>query len=388
VPKRIMTLVLDNHVDTVYKIHRLSRGDIKRYRKNLAEAKYRILVSGSRGKSGLVEDIYSVLHGRGLDVLGKVTGSKPKIFYRDVTYHIDRGSNPRRFFLDHENAGIIADFKSDIYCFENQTISKYTNGYIHFLFKPHIEIIPNLRLEHAELGESLEELAHTFGSTLKNVDYAIYAEPIPDNKELIIPILREYASKFGVELRTVDIPYSESMLPGVERVYVLQELLDIMGLPPLTYHEYNEVINRVVWEIKPKVSSYGFYYVDLSKVNDPDTTNIALEYLKKNYVMNRPIYILAYFRGDRIDRTKFFLPFFEKIREDDSIAKVILGGIYYDRVKKILGDKALEMKKLNMDLLFREIAREDGFLILAVNGVTFDMDMVRGMLAPIPQPAL
>ncbi len=383
-----MTLVIDNHIDTAYKIHRLSRHDIKRYRKNLSEAKYRILVSGSRGKSGLVEDIYSVLHGRELDVLGKVTGSKPKIFYRGVTYHIDRGPNPKRFFLDHENAGIIADFKSDIYCFENQTISKYTNGYIHFLFKPHIEIIPNLRLEHAELGESLEELAHTFGSTLKNVDYAIYAEPIIDNRDKVIPILRDYASKYGVELRIIDIPYSESMLPGVERVYILQELMDIMGLPPLTYYEYNEVINRIVWEIKPRVSTYGFYYVDLSKVNDPDTTSIALEYLKKNYVMDRPIYIIAYFRGDRIDRTKFFLPFFEKVRDDDSIERVILGGMYYDKVMKILGSKALEMKKLDMDSLFRDIANEDGFLILAVNGVTLDMDVVRGMLSPIPQQSL
>ena len=383
-----MMLVLDNHINTIYKIHRLSRKDINRYRKHLSEAKYRILVSGSRGKSGLVEDIYGVLHGRELDVLGKVTGSDPKIFYMGVTYYIDRGSNPKRFFLDYENAGIIADFKADIYCFENQTISRYTNGYIHFLFKPHIEIIPNLRLEHAELGESLEEMAHTFGATLKNVDYAIYAEPIPHNKERVIPILREYASKFGVELRIIDIPYSESMLPGVERVYILQELLDIMGLPPLTYHEYNEVINRVVWEIKPRVSSYGFYYVDLSKVNDPDTTSIALEYLKKNYVMGRPIYILAYFRGDRIDRTKFFIPFFERIRDDDSVAKVILGGMYYDRIKKILGDKALEMKKIDMELLFEKINDEDGFLILAVNGVTFEMDMVREMLSRVAQPAV
>ncbi len=383
-----MTSVIDDHIEDVYKIHRLSMKDLKLYRENLENATYRILVSGSRGKSGLVEDIYSVLHGRDLNVLGKVTGSKPMFFYNGVKYYIDRGINPKKFFLDHENAGIIADFKCDIYCFENQSISRYTNGYIHMLFKPNIEVIPNLRLEHAELGESLEELAHTFGSTLRGVDYAIYAEPIPENKEVVVPILMDYASKYNIEFRVIDLPYSSDLLPGIERVYILQELLDIMGLSPLSYHEYNEVINRVVWEIKPRLSTYGFHYVDLSKVNDPDTTRLAIEYLKKHYILDRPIYVLAYFRGDRIDRTKFFLPFFRNIAYDDSVKKVILGGMYYDKVKSILNDKAVEMKKIDLDLMFREIERENGFLIMTVNGVTLEMDRVREMLITLPSRAV
>ena len=378
-------MVIDSHRVSQYKVRALYPKDIKRFKSNRDSAKYRILVSGSRGKSGLVEDIYSILYERGFDVLGKITGANPKIFHNGWVYNIDRGSNPRRFFLDHENAGIIADFKADIYCFENQTISKYTNGYIHWLFKPHIDIIPNLRLEHAELGESIEELAHTFGRTLKGVDYAIFAEPLPKNRNKAEPILREYAIKYGVELRSVSIPSDLRSTPGIERLYIIQELLDIMGLPPLSMSEYNEIINRVLWELRPKISRYGWNYVDLSKVNDPDSTELALDYIRKNFVFDRPIYLISYFRGDRVDRTKYFLPFFKKVADDDKIVKVMLGGRYYHRVKKILGDKAVEMSKMSLEEYFREITREDGFLILTVNGITFEMEIVRNMLIPIEQ---
>ena len=235
------------------------------------------------------------------------------------------------------------------------------------------------------MGESLEELAYTFGSNFRDLEYVIYAEQLSPNREVVAPILREYSTLYGVEFRMVDVPYSESSLPGFERIYLLQELMDIMGLPPLEYHEYNMVVNRILWEIKPRLSTYGFYYVGLSKVNDLDTTEVVMDYLDRYYIMNRPVYILAYFRGDRIDRTKFFLPFFRRLAEDDSIAKVILGGMYYNKIKSLLGGKAVEMKNIDLDELFQEIAAEDGFLILTVNGVTLEMDMVREMLTPIEQ---
>lgn len=59
--------------------------------------------------------------------------------------------------------------------------------------------------------------------------------------------------------------------------------------------------------------------------------------------------------------------------------------MYYNKIKSLLGGKAVEMKNIDLDELFQEIAAEDGFLILTVNGVTLEMDMVREMLTPIEQ---
>jgi len=62
----------------IYRVRPLANGMLARYRENLRRSLYRILVSGSRGKTGLVLDIYDVLYSRlgesGVKVLGKVTG--------------------------------------------------------------------------------------------------------------------------------------------------------------------------------------------------------------------------------------------------------------------------------------------------------------------------
>ncbi len=371
--------------ENVFKVQPLGNGTINKYRENLRNALYRILVSGSRGKTGLVLDIHDVLLnriGEGSKILAKVTGDRPRFLYNGVEYRIDRGSRPKNPFLDWENAGIIASFPADIYVFENQSIRGYTNGVVHRIIRPHIEIIPNIRLEHAELGETLEEMAHMFASQFNGLEYVIYAETVRENFEATYPILEEYAIKYGVELRVVDVPEGYLDILGIERVFLVQELLDIMGMEPLRQHEYNHLIHHITSRISPKTSPWGFKYIDIAKVNDPVSTEIVFNYIKKNFY--GPIYIFAYFRGDRADRTRFFIPFFEKIYEDTRVEKVVLAGRYYRRVKEVLGGKAVEFDEISIEKLFEEVLRNDGIFMFMVNGVHHDVDRVREILLNPP----
>ena len=368
-----------------YSVRRLSWRDLSRYRENLSNSIYRILVSGSRGKTGLVLDIYDILSNRLGDdytVLGKVTGDMPRFRYMGVEYIIDRGERPKNPFLDWENAGIIASFPANIYVFENQSIRGYTNGVIHRIIKPNIELIPNLRLEHAELGETLEDLARTFSSQFEGLEYVIFGETIPEVFEVTYPILEEAAIKYGVELRVADVPHGYRDVLGIERVYIVQELLDIMGMEPLTQSEYNHLIHHITSRLTPRESPWGFRYIDVAKVNDPMSTEMVYNYVKRNYY--GPIYIFAYFRGDRADRTKFFIPFFESLSVDDRVEKVILGGRYYRRVREVLGDKAVEYAAINIEDVFLDISSENGILMFMVNGVHHDVDVVREMVVNPP----
>ena len=370
----------------IYKVRPLANGMLARYRENLRRSIYRILVSGSRGKTGLVLDIYDVLYNRlgesGVKVLGKVTGDRPRFRYDGQEWVIDRGDKPKNPMLDWENGGIIAEFPADIYVFENQSIRKYTNGVIHRIFRPNIEIIPNIRLEHAELGETLEEMAHTFASQFYDLEYVIYAETIRENFEATYPILEEYAIKYGVELRVVDVPEGQLDILGIERVYIVQELLDIMGMEPLSMAEFNHIVHHIMARLRPRYSPWGFKYIDIAKVNDPSSTRMVYNYLKRNY--SGPIYIFAYFRGDRADRTSFFIPFFEDIFRDTRVEKVFLAGRYYRKVKEVLGGKAVEFYDLEPEDMFREIASNDGLLVFMVNGVHHEVDMVRELVETGP----
>lgn len=362
-----------------FRIRHLSLRDLRKYRENLEHSRHRIVVEGMRGKSGLVVTLYKLLRTRGERVLGKITGLEPKIFYEDRVIDIIRGFN-EKFFLDEENVGIIANFPADIYVVENQAITRLTMRHFHRIYRPDIILIPNVRYEHMEgLGETIEEIAEAFALGFRGVEHVVFAKSTEKYDEVVAKIFKEYASKYGVDLRIIEVPEEEKTIPIAERVYLADEALRLLGYE-MTEEEKEEIKREIMESLKPVFSPLGIWWYDASKVNDPESADLVLKHILSN--TDRPVYILAYFRRDRVDRTKAFVEFFAEIKDHDRIRKVYVAGYYYRAILKRLREKAEPIRnEQDVYRVISEVKRNDGLLFLAVNAVTSFIDMVKDILS-------
>lgn len=357
-----------------FRPQKLNKDYIINYNKNLNAAKHRILIGGMRGKSGLVLTLYRLLSRRGIKVLGKVTGLRPLIFYNGRVIKIDRGSNGK-FFIDQENVGIFAKFPAEVYIVENQAISRPAIRHMSRIIKPDIVVLTNIRLEHMEgLGERLEDIAEAFALGFKGAKYVIYAKSPTREDGEIIRVLEKHATKYGSKLKIVDLPKKLRKLPAAERAFLAEEVLKIMGFD-LQDQEKEEIIKELESRLKPSSSPLGIDWFDASKVNDPESTELILNHLDK-----RPLFLLAHFRGDRVDRTLAFIDLFSRLRLDSRIRKVWVTGRYYGPILRVLGEKGRELDLKGLPSVVKEVKASNGILVLVVNGVTDFMDRVRQFL--------
>ncbi|MEB3788337.1 MAG: hypothetical protein GSR72_00400 [Desulfurococcales archaeon] len=331
-----------------------------------------------RGKSGLVVTLYKLLYRRNTEILGKITGLEPKIFYEGEIIDIDRGSS-RKFFLDEENVGIIARYPAKIYIAENQAITRLTMKHFHRIYKPDIIVIPNVRYEHMEgLGETIREIAEAFALGFRNTKYVFYAKSTEKYDGEVEKIFRKYTNKYGVNLITIDIPEKERELPAIERIYLSEVILKHLGFK-ITEEEKKEIYNAITESLKPSMSPLGIEWYDASKVNDPESTELVIKYLLSR--TNKPIYIFAYLRKDRVDRTQAFQLYFENLSKNDRIKKVWVAGAYRRLILKRLGEKGEAINEEDIMRIVNIVRSHNGMLILAVNGVNPFVDKVRGILS-------
>ncbi len=361
-----------------FQIRRLGLNDYRLYRRNLANSNHRIVVEGMRGKSGLVVTLYKLLYRRNTEILGKITGLEPKIFYEGEIIDIDRGSS-RKFFLDEENVGIITRYPAKIYIAENQAITRLTMKHFHRIYKPDIIVIPNVRYEHMEgLGETIREIAEAFALGFRNTKYVFYAKSTEKYDGEVEKIFRKYTNKYGVNLITIDIPEKERELPAIERIYLSEVILKHLGFK-ITEEEKKEIYNAITESLKPSMSPLGIEWYDASKVNDPESTELVIKYLLSR--TNKPIYIFAYLRKDRVDRTQAFQLYFENLSKNDRIKKVWVAGAYRRLILKRLGEKGEAINEEDIIRIVNIVRSHNGMLILAVNGVNPFVDKVRGILS-------
>ncbi|MCE4606637.1 MAG: hypothetical protein F7B59_04800 [Desulfurococcales archaeon] len=120
-------------------------------------------------------------------------------------------------------------------------------------------------------------------------------------------------------------------------------------------------------------------WFDASEVNDPESTDLVLNYLMRH--TDKPVYIIAYFRKDRVDRIFAFREFFERISSDERVKRIWVAGFHYRLILKLIGGKGGVIKEDNIRDVIDTVRKEDGLLVLAVNGVTPFMDKVREILS-------
>ncbi len=357
------------------------RRDFERYIRNLQRSKHRILVEGMRGKSSLVEILTWLLERRGAAVAGKITGLTPEVIYRGRKIPIDRGEDEKKFFLDHENVLFMANYPADIYVVENQAIKRATMRLVRRIYRPDIIVIPNVRYEHMEgLGDTPEQLTEAFLLGLDGVDLIIFSDPNPVNRKLFEELIERRRVESDVHI--INVPEELSWIPAIERFFISRELLGRLGMEPLTEKEVEDLAGSLLIDLIPH-SARDFLWYDASKANDPESTQLILNFILKNGLNeDRPVYVLACLRGDRIDRSRAFLDMFGRLRYDPRVERVWVTGKYLRPVLNTLGMKG---SKLSHDFgevieVIERVRRDGGFLFLMVNGVCDFMDGIRRFL--------
>ncbi len=103
-------------------------------------------------------------------------------------------------------------------------------------------------------------------------------------------------------------------------------------------------------------------------MNDPESTDLVLNYLM--IYIDKPVCIIAYFRKDRVDRIFAFQEFFERINSNKRMKRIWVAGFHYRLILKLIGGKGGVIKEDNIRDVIDTVRKEDGLLVLAVNGVT------------------
>ena len=323
----------------------------------------RISVSGTRGKTTTVNILHDVLRSRGLKVLSKTTGEKAII--RDDA---EREISERPRSVLYENLDLIKS-NYDAIIIENQAITPYTMKAFNMMVKPDVIVITNVRLDHTEfLGESREEIAKSFCSSfVKSAKTVISGE----ERQKMDEILRKGAEKIGanyIKAEKYDIPGSEAI--GIAEAFLHHFLGEKMD-----FDERKNLLKRLDDIFSARRRGDLFWY-NGAKINDPDSAEIVLNYLRRKYGMD--IAISANLRGDRRDRTAVFSIFFRRLSKLDWIRRIFVSGPGSGSVARFIGEKSVKVKEdpSSAHEIIDFATREGLMLVLLVNRRTKMADIL------------
>ncbi len=282
--------------------------------KDVQRIPLRICVTGTRGKSSVTRLIAASLREAGFAVLARTTGSKPVIIFPDgEEKEIKRRGSPSilegkkilRKGAEHQAQALVLELMSI-----HPECSYYESVQ---MFKPHILVITNVRLDHlAQMGTSKENIARCFASS------------IPENGTVFVPqgeffpVFKEVAERMNSTI--IQIPgdsfaeyfQSKNNLPSFE----LEENIRLsMGVAEFLGIDKKVALQGMI-KARPDFGSLKTWTVDLGSpprcwllvscfaANDPESTQFVLSGLLEKKLFNgKKIIGLLNLRRDRGDRT-------------------------------------------------------------------------------------
>lgn len=280
----------------------------------------RVSVMGTRGKSGLVERLARVFHGRGLSTYAKVTGTDPVSYKDGVGHPIPRGEGA--VHLD-ETLWELAHFApADVAIVENQAIGPYTMRVFNRRFlDPDVVLVTNLRRDHQpELGDDLESIARANGQAASPGSQVFCGEPRAEAREPFLEEARE-AGATAVDAS----PAGGISVPGREVLPLIDHALTHLYGRGLTHAERSQLERELRETFRWRESSReGLVWFHGAEMNDVDSTAETLDYLQRDQA--RPVTFVAYLRKDRRARTRAFRGFLQDALDAGEAEKVYLAG--------------------------------------------------------------
>jgi len=279
-------------------------------------------------------------------VLAKTTGSKPAIIFPDgEEKEIKRRGYPS--ILEGKkilSAG--AKLQAQALALELMSIHPECGYYESVqMFKPHILVIANVRLDHlAQMGTSKEEIARSFASFIPRKSTVF----VPQDE--FFPVFKEVAERLSS--RIIQIPrdsfaeyfQSKKKLPFTEfeeNIRLSLAVAEFLGID-------NKIALRGMVKVRPDFGSLKIWTADLGSpprcwhlvssfaANDPESTRIVLSRLMEKKLFERKKMIgLLNLRQDRGDRT---LQWLKALKEGafSEFQKIFFIGDYAHALKRKL----------------------------------------------------
>ena len=268
----------------------------------------RIAVMGTRGKTSASILLHSELRRKGFKVVCKATGALPFFCHEGRCERIRRKGRTRLY----ENLTVLK-IPADYHVLENHGTSPYTMRAFNHFVKPEVVLLINARLDHTEhMGESKHSIAKSMVRAL--------------NKEVRLVVVGDDIFLDYLKEMSVIEAYPKGP-PGSEVPEMVNSLLMELGLGGIDVERFRSMIEN---QLKYREGPVPWY--DASKVNDPESLSMILDWLG-----GRPDLAIQ-LRRDRPGRTKAFLRFVRERR--DTFGKVAVSGHWSERFARIVGGRS------------------------------------------------
>ena len=279
--------------------------------------------------------IAGVLKENGLEVLAKTTGSKPVVIFPDGTEkEIHRRGNPS-ILEGKEVLRMAAKLGVQAVVVEMMSIRSETIAVESaHLFRPHILVITNTRLDHLDqMGKTKEDIADCFASAITEQSavfvpeqefYPVYKEKTERSNSKIFPVSKDaFLREMGVG-QTVVSPF----VRDVQLSLAVAEFMDIDSETALAGMKKVRLDfgSLKAWKSKTVLPSKTCLFINAFAANDPESTKDVLDFLWGSETLEgKKLIALLNFRRDRGDRTHQWLRALQKGFLSDFDRIVLLG---------------------------------------------------------------
>lgn len=248
-------------------------------RRAIKALKVRILVAGSRGKSGTVRLVHGLLRNAGLPVIGKITGTIAVELAPDGAEHstVRFGSagipEMRSAILRGYRAGATAAV------LECMAVQPKMISLVAKIVQPDIIVIPAIRLDHLE-DEGLTEFEIGV-SIINSVGFAkhlVAAVEQPDLQEY----LRIHCEKLGITLHLVAAEPNQPVVTGQHPTNVALglEVAKVLGLPAAGFESLVSIEPEAAVRHEVQLPDRKLSFCDIGGANDPESAADALQRLQ------------------------------------------------------------------------------------------------------------
>ncbi len=307
----------------------------------------RICITGTRGKSTVTRLIAGILRENSRKVLAKTTGSRPVMIFPDGSEReIQRRGQPS--ILEGKDVLKTADqIGAQALVVEMMGIRSETMRVESVrLFQPHILVITNVRLDHKEqMGTTKEDVAASFASAIPKKCTVFVPEKEffqtyeKKGNRVNSKIFRapEEKRKNSVEKENLETFYERD----IQLTLSVAEFLDIDRYVALSgiKKSQSDIGSLKAWMSKPGDFPKSCCFISAFAANEPESTAVVLDYLKKEDVLlSKKSIALLSFRKDRGERTFQWISAIEEgfLSEFDRI--FLLGehaGVAFKKIKSV-----------------------------------------------------
>ncbi len=333
----------------------------------------RITVAGTRGKSSVVDLMASILRESGRVVLSKTTGSEARYILPDgKCEEVKRRGSPS---IIEQKKLIRKAFKINASTLITEIMSiTGENHYIESqkIIRPHIVLFTNIRVDHTEaMGKDKKTISSVFAHDIVP-DASVY---IPEEEAR--PQFWTAAQKNGARLITVKRGTSSSVLSNEFCDREFRQNLDLVVAAARDLNiDEKSILNGIsktkhdigslkIWKLSDTISGKELLFVNGFSVNDPESTLLFIEKIKKLLPVPVERFIgLLNLRKDRADRTLQWIDAIKK-GQFPCFSTMYVTGAHLAVVKrklkrvKILKDKRAE-KIINR---IKENSKDEGVVI-------------------------